>query len=57
MLQNIRNNWTTEKTQTLERKDNDSEETAKVQETDFELVNKEEIESFLKAMKLDYRFL
>ena len=54
MLKNIRNNWTTEKTQTLEFKDPDSEKVVRAKWSDLKIIYKEESESSVKCTKLDY---
>ena len=51
MLQNICNNWATQKTQNLECKVPNSD---KIVKADFKLVYKEEIETLLKTAKLAY---
>ena len=55
MLKNIRNNWTTEKTQILEFKDPDSEMVIQAKWSDVK--SKDEVENSIKTTKLDYATL
>ena len=57
MLKNIRNNWTTEKTQMLEFKDPDSELVIQATWSDVKSIYKDEVENSIKTTKLDYATL
>ena len=57
MLKNIRNNWTTEKTQMLEFKDPDSEMVIQAKWSDVKSIYKDEVENSIKTTKLDYATL
>ena len=50
------NNWTNEKTQSLEFWDSDSDKIVTAESSDLKLVYKEVNETLLKAMKLDLPF-
>ena len=55
MLKNIRNNWTTEKTQTLEFRDPDSGEVVHAKWAHLKQTYNEEVNHSVKRTNLDYR--
>ena len=55
MLKNIRNNWTTEKTQTLEFTDPDSGKIVFAKWSDLKQIYNEEVSKPIKRTKLDYQ--
>ena len=55
MLKNIRNNWTTEKTQTLEFRDPNSGEVVHAKWAHLKQIYNEEVNHPVKRTKLDYR--
>ena len=57
LFKNIRNNWVTEKTQTLEFVDFESGKTCNAKWKDLIFLYKSELESDLKLTKLDYKTL
>ena len=54
MLKNIRNNWTTEKTQTLEFKDPNSGEVVHAKWAHLKQIYNEEVNHLVKRTNLDY---
>ena len=55
MLKNIRNNWTTKKTQTLELKDPDFGKIVFAKWSDLKQIYNEEVSKPIKRTKLDYQ--
>ena len=57
MFKNIRNNWTTEKTQTLEFTAPDSGREVRAKWNDLKQIYNEEVSHLIKRTKLDYKTL
>ena len=51
LIKNIRNNWMSEKTQTLEFKDPDSDRVAIAKWSDLKVIYKDEFDNFIKTTK------
>ena len=57
MLKNVRNNWVTEKTQTLDFKDPDSGRIVQAKWSDLKKIYNDESQNIIKSTKIDYRTL
>ena len=57
LIKNIRNNWISEKTQTLAFKDPDSDRVVIAKWSDLKAIYKDECDNFIKTIKLDYASL
>ena len=55
MLKNIRNNWITEKTQTLDFKDPESETSVQAKWNNLKSLYKKESKNIIKNTNIDYR--